>query len=416
MPTTRYLKTSLLTGLLLLLSTGITLAQQMNYQGHLTDSAGNAVGDAQYSITFDIYDAATGGNKMWGPEIIPADTVQGRFNVILGPTDATSRNIINAFDGGTTRYLQITFQGNAILPRQQILAAPVAFRAMVADTVTNGSIGTAQLADGSVTAAKINGGTGVWTGSGTNIYHTGGNIGINTTAPQSDLQVNGVIAARGPTLTNGYATMVTGSGAGAGYVEWWKPGPLRLGYMGLAQAGMNNLGLNLENSANFMIDGGNVGIGIGGGTPVANLDVGGSIHASSTITAGTTISAGTVSGSTVSASSTMTSGGKNVTVDDESPTLKIIRGTVSSAGGIQAGSGFSVSKSSSPAGTYVITFSSAFSGTPTATANTAPGSASTGYTFCQVHAASAGSITVEVRGADGGYYDQPFGFIAVGPR
>src|SRR5262252_4500398 len=136
MPTLRHLKSSWLTSLFLLISTGISLTQQMNYQGRLTDSSGNAVADAQYSITFDIYDAATGGNDVWGPQIIPADTVQGRFNVILGPTDATARNIINAFDGGTTRYLQITFQGNAILPRQQILAAPVAFRALVSDTVT----------------------------------------------------------------------------------------------------------------------------------------------------------------------------------------------------------------------------------------------------------------------------------------
>ena len=35
-----------------------------------------------------------------------------------------------------TRFLQITFSGNPILPRQQILAAPVALRALISDTVT----------------------------------------------------------------------------------------------------------------------------------------------------------------------------------------------------------------------------------------------------------------------------------------
>jgi hypothetical protein len=396
MPTQRHLKISLLAGLLVLLTTGLTFAQQMNYQGRLTDSAGNAVGDAQYSITFDIYDAATGGNKVWGPEIIPADTVQGRFNVILGPTDTTARDIINAFNGGTTRYLQITFQGNPILPRQQMLAAPVSFRALVADTVTNGSIGTAQLADGSVTAAKINGGTGVWIGTGTNIYHTGGNVGINTTAPQNDLQVNGVIAARSTTPANGYMDMVLGSGINAGYLEWFKPGPVRLGYLGYSTGGINNLGLSLENGANFMINGGSVGIGIGSGTPTVALDVAGTINASVSIqTAGT-----------------LYANGRAAAVGEE--TIKIVRGTVSSTGGVQAGSGFSVSKNASPAGTYTITFNSAFSNTPTVTANTAPTPA--GYTFCQVKTASAGSVTVEVRGTDGGYYDQPFGFIAVGSR
>jgi hypothetical protein len=402
MPTIRHHKTSLLTSLLLVLSTGITLAQQMNYQGRLTDSAGNAVGDAQYFIAFDIYDAATGGNEVWGPETNAVDTVQGRFNVILGPTDATARNIINAFNGGTPRYLQITFQGNPILPRQQILAAPVSFRAYVADTVTNGAIGTLQLADGSVTAAKINGGTGVWTGSGTNIYHVGGNIGINTSTPTNALQVNGAISARDTTATNGYVAMWLGSPVNAGWLEWWKPGPLRLAYLGYSTGGINNLGLNLENSANFMINGGNVGIGLFTGTPTSTLDVGGSIHASTSIAAGTTVTAG----------GNITANGKVATVGEE--TLKIVRGTINSDGSFSTGGGYTSSRTST--GKYSISFSTAFSGTPTVTANPAPGHDSTGYTFCQVDSASASSIVIEMRGTDGGYYDEPIGFIAVGPR
>lgn len=88
-----------------------------------------------------------------------------------------------------TRFLQITFSGNPILPRQQILAAPVALRAQISDTVTNGAIGTAQIADGSITAAKISGGTGSWVGSGQDIYHLNGNVGIGTTGPSSKLVV-----------------------------------------------------------------------------------------------------------------------------------------------------------------------------------------------------------------------------------
>jgi hypothetical protein len=395
MPTIRHYKTSLLTSLLLLLSTGITFAQQMNYQGRLTDSLGNAVGDAQYFIAFDIYDAPTGGNDVWGPETNAADTVQGRFNVILGPTDAASRNILNAFNGGTTRYLQITFQGNPILPRQQILAAPVSFRAMVADTVTNGSIGTAQLADGSVTAAKINGGTGVWTGSGTNIYHLGGFVGINTSTPMNTLQVNGGISARDTTGTNGYVAMWLGSAGNAGWLEWWRPGPLRLAYLGYSTGGINNLGLNLENSASFNITGGNVGIGIGTATPGASLDVGGSIRAGTTITAGGNITANT----------------KVVTVGDEA--LRIVRGTLDAAGNIVTGSGFNVSHTAS-SGQYTINFFTAFAGTPTVTANPAPGLG--GISFCQVNTISASSVTIEVRGVNSGYFDEPIGFIAVGPR
>ena len=36
----------------------------MNYQAKLTDASGVAL-DGTYSITFRIYDAATGGNLLW---------------------------------------------------------------------------------------------------------------------------------------------------------------------------------------------------------------------------------------------------------------------------------------------------------------------------------------------------------------
>lgn len=108
----------------------------------------------------------------------------------------------------------------------------------------------------------------------------GGNVGVGTGSPTHTLHVNGGIAARTPTSTDGYTALFNGGNTVQGYIEWNKPGPTRVGYMGfLAGGNVANLGLSLENSANFIINGGSVGIGLGGGSPNQTLDVNGSIYA-----------------------------------------------------------------------------------------------------------------------------------------
>src|SRR4051812_19669409 len=150
-------------------------AQQMNYQGRLTDSSGNILADGQYSLTFELFDDATAGTRVWGPYLSDdatgdghgskADLVNGRFNVILGPNDTTARPLAGAFRAAGSRYLQITVGATPLLPRQQILSAPEALHAINADhalladgisgnlNVTgNFSVGGASIFTGKVTA------------------------------------------------------------------------------------------------------------------------------------------------------------------------------------------------------------------------------------------------------------------------
>lgn len=288
-PCFRLLFASALLGLVLSLPVA-TLAQQMNYQGRLTDSAGNPLGDGQYTLTFKIYDAATGGTVLWGPFVVPAaDLVNGRFNVILGPLDAAARSLPDAFAGstGAARFLGIQVDVNAeILPRQQILAAPEALHANVADTVIDGAIGTSQLADGSVTAAKIAGGTAVWLSTGSTIYNLN-DVAIGTDVPDQKLHVAGGLRLSGGGIhLDNAANLYAKSSSGVD--ESFLTGRLANDET-LLTYGMG--GLRIRNNSNtqlmFMNDGGNVGIGTD--NPTAKLNVNGTVAA-------TAVTAGSING------------------------------------------------------------------------------------------------------------------------
>jgi len=129
-----------------------TVPPMINYQGRLVDSNGVPLATGDYELTFNIYDAASAGSNIWGPQVLDGQpgaghgakvpVVQGYFNSILGPSDTAGRAIGDAFNGAT-RYLEIRVGTNPpILPRQQILTAPYAFASA---RVANGAITLAML-------------------------------------------------------------------------------------------------------------------------------------------------------------------------------------------------------------------------------------------------------------------------------
>ena len=109
----------------------------VNYEGKLTDTQGTPLA-GQHKLEFKIYDAATGGSLVWGPQTFAAvPVIAGQFNVILGTTDGNGKSIADAF-GAKDRYLGIKVDDGAeIAPRQQILSAPFALQTQEAAQAKN---------------------------------------------------------------------------------------------------------------------------------------------------------------------------------------------------------------------------------------------------------------------------------------
>ena len=114
----------------------------VNYQGRLNDAAGQPLATGTYTLEFNIYNDPVGTdstNRVWGPFIFDGavgaghgavvNVIGGRFNVILGSADTAARSIRDAFEA-ENRYLEIKVNNGApILPRQQFLSTPYAFKA-----------------------------------------------------------------------------------------------------------------------------------------------------------------------------------------------------------------------------------------------------------------------------------------------
>lgn len=153
----------------------------INYQGAVSDSTGTligATGALNRKIVFRIYDASTGGNRLWTEEQT-VTIYKGEFSVLLGngttATGTASSESHPTLDtvftlAASTRYIEvmvdngdgsITATDTPISPRQAITSAAYAFHAKVADGIASSTDLTITPTSGTAT----NYGVG-WYGSG----------------------------------------------------------------------------------------------------------------------------------------------------------------------------------------------------------------------------------------------------------
>jgi hypothetical protein len=172
-----------LTALLALANVAAAQGTGFTYQGRLQDGSHPANGS--YDLRFALHDAASGGAPVGGALTNAATAVSnGLFTVTLD----FGAGVFN----GNARWLEIGVRPNGatpfatLEPRQALTAAPYA--------VFAGGVNAANI-NGPITSNNLASSIGLWTKSGSEVYYTGGYVGVGTNNPSSPLEVNGLVTA-----------------------------------------------------------------------------------------------------------------------------------------------------------------------------------------------------------------------------
>ena len=346
----------------LLLAAAPATAAPMNhgftYQGQLQQGGVPVTGTV--SLRFSLWDAASVGTQVGTYQSLANVAVtSGVFSVTLNAADQFGSL---AFDGNE-RWLQVevcadsTCASTTLLgPRQPVTGAPYTL--------------------------------GPWQLNGTALSYLNGKVGIGTTTPAYPLHVK----ATGPALILEDKAVASQQ---AGYVAFWNP-TSETGWIGYGTPGSPVMTMaNARSGGDIVLwssgervrvtSSGNLGVGTS--TPASRLEVRGDVRLGA-------------SGEYFS-----TAGTEN---------LRILRGKVSSAGGVSFGSGFTVSRTG--VGVYVITYSTAF---PTGAWPVMTASAESNGSvarFAMINTPSHLSATVRIVNGSGTAADADFYFIVVGTR
>ena len=127
--------------------------KNITYQGILKNGSGDPVPDANYNLTFRLYNASSGGAPLWTSSVIQVATTNGQFMTQLGP-------IPLPFD--TTYYFSLQVQSDPeMTQRQRLTLSPYSASSDTANSAFHAdTAGVAQnVVDNSITSAKIVNGT-----------------------------------------------------------------------------------------------------------------------------------------------------------------------------------------------------------------------------------------------------------------
>lgn len=98
---------------------------KINYQGYLTDAAGNQI-TGYLDMTFRIYDSPTGGTQLWSEAQTAVHVENGLFTAILGSVNPIPGDVF-PIDG--SRWLETEIEGQTLTPRKEIVSVAYALKA-----------------------------------------------------------------------------------------------------------------------------------------------------------------------------------------------------------------------------------------------------------------------------------------------
>lgn len=153
--------------LLLLLSFAASAGPpgMINYQGLLTDDSGDPI-DGSVDLEFAIYDTTNGGASLWSEAHPGVVVTQGDFQVALGSTAPLDSELF----ADDARWLETRVDGVTLTPRRRLLAVPYALRAGVAEVALDGGGGGEWTPSGS-DIYRLNGNIGIGTATPSDRLH-----------------------------------------------------------------------------------------------------------------------------------------------------------------------------------------------------------------------------------------------------
>lgn len=177
-----------------------TVPQQLSYTGYLVEN-GSPV-NATVAVVFDIYGGATGGVSLWNEDHAGVAVANGVFSAALGGSTTLDGTILTG-----SRWLQVSINGQAMLPRVALRSVPFAISA-------DNAVGHITPKSVSVAGIEVIDKDGKWVGeglSGTGVKGDKGDTG--DTGPAGPAGPKGDTGATGATGPQGYSGNTGAAGA-----------------------------------------------------------------------------------------------------------------------------------------------------------------------------------------------------------